>query len=260
MVLSIKPEVVMVEDDDMLAQIIKRQLELIDMTVIIFSLIHDALSFFQHSHTTTHLLLLDLNLPDGNGLSLLKELLDQKIDIPTIFVTAVTDEKTKIQSLDMGGDDYLIKPFSLREMVSRINALLRRTHRDSITYHIQSNEREFYFCGVKVSPLRMELAFPSGAVHIGKRELSIISHLSQHPYAVLSRMALIQSIWGKFANARSRSLDQYIMKIRKLFQERRCPTSWLKTIHGVGYCYKPDKSVVASGQLKQTLAISKDTF
>ena len=239
MALSIKPEIVMVEDDDMLAQVIKRQLELIDMTVIIFSLIHDALSFFQHSRTAAHLLLLDLNLPDGNGLSLLQELLEQKIDIPTIFVTGVSDEKTKIQSLDMGGDDYLVKPFSLREMVSRINALLRRTHHDPSTYYVPSHEREFYFCGAKVSPVKMELAFPSGAVPIGKRELSIISHLSQHPYAVLSRVALIQCIWGKFANARSRSLDQYIMKIRRLFDEHHCPTSWLKTIHGVGYCYKP---------------------
>jgi two-component system alkaline phosphatase synthesis response regulator PhoP len=244
MVLSVKPEVVVVEDDGTLAQTIKRRLELANMKVMVFTFVEDVLNFFQRSGVIVHLLLIDLNLPDGNGLVLFKQLLERKITIPTIFVTGVADEKTKIQSLDMGGDDYLVKPFSLAEMISRINAVLRRAkYNDMREEHMNLaavlKENAFHFCGVPVWPVKMELCFPSGSIRIGKREIGIMSFLSQNPHVVVSRMDLIQGVWGRFANVKSRSLDQYVMKIRRLLQMHHYSSSWLETIHGVGYCYRP---------------------
>jgi two-component system alkaline phosphatase synthesis response regulator PhoP len=243
MILSVKPEVVVVEDDDTLAQIMKRQLELINITAFVFPLVKDVLNFFQHSYETVHLLLLDLNLPDGNGLWLFQKLQEQKMAVPTIFVTGEADEKIKVRSFDMGGDDYLVKPFSLAEMLSRVNAVLRRTVHaceNQVSPSTSLSDKEFYFCGVKVLPTTMEIYFPSDTVRIGKRELGIMSYMMQNPHIVLSRTALVHNVWNKFANTKSRSLDQYIMKIRKLFQQYHCSTLSLKTVHSVGYCYNPE--------------------
>jgi two-component system alkaline phosphatase synthesis response regulator PhoP len=240
-----KPEVVVIEDDGELARTIKRRLELANMKVVVFSFVQDVLKFFQRPGVAVHLLLVDLNLPDGNGLVLFKQLLERKITIPTIFVTGVTDEKTKTQSLDMGGDDYLVKPFSLAEMTSRVNAVLRRTkysglHEEYMSLAAVLKKDEFYFCGIPVWPVKMELCFPSGSIRIGKREIGIMSFLSQNPHIVVSRADLIQGVWGRFANIKSRSLDQYVMKIRRLLQLHHCSSSWLETIHGIGYRYRPE--------------------
>ncbi|MDR0445119.1 MAG: response regulator transcription factor [Puniceicoccales bacterium] len=244
MALAEKLRIVVVEDDEALAQAIKRQLEFIDMSAIIFHLYQDALDFFQRRPgSSVHLLLLDLNLPDGNGLLLFQWLQQKGFALPTIFVTGETDERTKIRSLDMGGDDYLIKPFGFAEMLSRVNAVLRRTsipQGGRMNSIIPASEKEFYFCGVKVLPATMEICFPSGAIRVGKKELNILFYMSQNPHQMLRRERIMNDLWGKFINPKSRSLDQYIMKIRKLFQEHNISLACLETVHSLGYCYKPD--------------------
>ncbi|MDR0728055.1 MAG: response regulator transcription factor [Puniceicoccales bacterium] len=237
-----KPRIVIAEDDAVLAQAMKRQLELVNMSTVVFSLGEAVMDFFQQPKVSVHLLLLDLNLPDGSGLLLFKRLQEQRIAVPTIFVTGETDERTKVRSLDMGGDDYLIKPFSLAELLSRVNAVLRRTTSASedVPMGISLRDDEFFFCGVRVVPGEMELHFPAGPLRVGKRFFGLVAYLSRNPDVVLPRSQLIRGVWGRFANPKGRSLDQYIMHIRRLFRQQGCSADRLRTVHGVGYYYQSE--------------------
>jgi len=165
------------------------------------------------------------------------------IQVPIIFVTAHDSEVSKVKGLDLGADDYLAKPFSFPELVARINAVLRRTEtaKDQlITNNVEITEKPFDFCGATVNATRMEIDFTDGETEqIGRKELGIISFLVSYPNTVLTRRSLIHAVWGVHADVRSRSLDQYVVKIRNLLSAHGCDTQPFRTVHGVGYIYDP---------------------
>jgi DNA-binding response OmpR family regulator len=189
------------------------------------------------------LLLLDLTLPDSSGFDLLKELKQLDINIPTIFLTGNSLESDKIKGLNMGGDDYITKPFSYAELVARINAVLRRAESKSdynVTKNVRTIDGPFDFLGTQVHPERLEIQFPNGAIHkIGRKELGILAYLTTHVGVVITRKELIHSVWGIHADIRSRSLDQYIVKVRAAFDKNGLSLDCFKTVHGIGYIFEP---------------------
>jgi DNA-binding response OmpR family regulator len=236
-----KPLIVVVEDEVDLANLIATHLEMAGMQVQICNRTAHALKFLQRNFA--NLLLLDVNLPDGSGFSLLEELKAADIDIPVIFVTGQDQETAKIRGLDMGGDDYITKPFSYPELVARIKAVLRRAESKAdlnVTKNVRVTDDPFDFCGARVTPDRLEIAFPDNAVQgIGRKELGILAYLNANQGAVITRKALIHSVWGIHADVRSRSLDQYIVKVRELFKEHGLSLNAFRTVHGVGYIFDP---------------------
>jgi len=163
--------------------------------------------------------------------------------VPVIFVTGEGHETSKIRGLDMGGDDYITKPFSYPELVARIRAVLRRAEAKgdmNVTKNVRVSDGPFDFCGAKVSPDRLELTFPDGVVEkIGRKELGILSYLNDNKGVVITRKALIHSVWGMHADVRSRSLDQYVVKVRDLYKEHKLDLTAFRTVHGIGYIFDP---------------------
>jgi DNA-binding response OmpR family regulator len=190
-----------------------------------------------------NLILLDVNLPDQSGFQLLDELKKSDISIPTIFVTGNSLETSKVRGLEMGGDDYITKPFSYPELVARIHAVLRRA--ESVTdYNVTKNakvsDQPFEFCGAKVTPDRLEIEFPNSTItKIGRKELGILSYLNDNQGVVITRKALIHAVWGIHADVKSRSLDQYIVKVRDLFKSNGLSLDAFRTVHSVGYIFDP---------------------
>jgi len=195
-------------------------------------------------------MLLDVNLPDQSGFNLLEELKKQNINIPTIFLTGADSETNRVKGLEMGGDDYIVKPFSFPELVARINAVLRRaeTSKDqNLTKNVRVSEEPFIFCGATIHPERLEIEFANKAAEkIGKKELGILAYLAHNPAAVITRKAIIHAVWGIHADVRSRSLDQYVVKIRNMFIKHSASLDAFRTIHGVGYLYDPNNVVKLS--------------
>ena len=173
------------------------------------------------------------------------------LTVPVIFLTGNLEETSKVKGLEMGGDDYVTKPFSYAELVARIRAVLRRTEDKAdlnVTRNVRVNDEPFDFCGAKVLPLRLEITFPDGSVHkLGRKELGILSFLNDHSGQVITRAALIHSVWGIHADVRSRSLDQYVVKVRELFGERGLDLAAFRTVHGIGYIFDP-KGVSKEGR------------
>ncbi|WP_309399810.1 response regulator transcription factor [Cerasicoccus maritimus] len=236
-----KPLILICEDEKEIAEMVADHLETEDMLPQMFHRGENAIRFLKSNHA--NLMLLDVNLPDTTGFQLIEELRQNNIQVPIIFVTAHNSEVSKVKGLDLGADDYLTKPFSLPELTARIKAVLRRTETakdQHITNNVEITEKPFDFCGSSVNPTRMEIEFPDGGSEkIGRKELGIISYLVSYPNTVLTRRSLIHAVWGVHADVRSRSLDQYVVKIRNLLTAHECNTDIFRTVHGVGYIYDP---------------------
>ncbi|TVP77882.1 MAG: DNA-binding response regulator, partial [Puniceicoccaceae bacterium] len=215
-----KPLILIAEDDQDLATLLERQLEVADMQS---QVCHEAAHVERYLESNfANLLLLDVNLPDNSGFQLMEALRGRGITIPVIFLTGENDEVKKVKALEMGGDDYITKPFGFPELIARINAVLRRAetvHDGQITKNASISDDPFDFCGATINPQRLEISFPDGEREsIGRKELGIFAYLAEHPNAVLTRKNLIHAVWGIHADVRSRSLDQYIVKIRELYK------------------------------------------
>jgi DNA-binding response OmpR family regulator len=236
-----KPLILVVEDEEELAKLIAIHLEEAGMQTQIYNRCAHALRFLKRNFA--NLLLLDVNLPDQSGFQLLDELKKSDISIPTIFVTGNSLETSKVRGLEMGGDDYVTKPFSYPELVARIHAVLRRAESISdynITKNAKVSDQPFEFCGAKVTPDRLEIEFPNSVItKIGRKELGILSYLNDNHGVVITRKALIHSVWGIHADVKSRSLDQYIVKVRDLFKTHGLSLDSFRTVHSVGYIFDP---------------------
>jgi len=237
-----KPLILIVEDEEQLANVIAEHLENAGMQTQVYYRCAPAMRFLKRNFA--NLMLLDLNLPDSSGFAFLQELRGEDIRVPTIFVTGTNAEGMKIKGLDeMGGDDYIVKPFSYPELIARIRAVLRRSETAgdlNVAKNVRVTDEPFDFLGAKVIPLRLEIEFPGAVLtKIGRKELGILSYLNDHPGVVIPRKALIHSVWGIHADVRSRSLDQYIVKVRDLFEAHGIKLDAFRTIHGVGYIYDP---------------------
>jgi hypothetical protein len=143
-----------------------------------------------------------------------------------------------------GGARALEVPFGYAELVARIRAVLRRAESKAdlnVTKNVKVSDDPFDFVGARISPIRLEITFPDGTTRkLGRKELGILAYLSEHRGVVIPRKALIHSVWGIHADVRSRSLDQYIVKVRELFQEHGIKLDCFRTVHGVGYMFDAD--------------------
>lgn len=239
-----RPLIVVVEDEVELSNLIAQHLEDAGMNVQAYNRCAPALRFLQHNFA--NLLLLDVNLPDTTGFQLMEQLKEQDISTPVIFLTANTHDEDKIKGLNMGGDDYITKPFSYTELVARIRAVLRRAESNAdfnVTKNVRTTDGPFALLGAKIHPERLEIEFPNGVIHkTGRKELGILAYLHTHTGVVITRKELIHSVWGIHADIRSRSLDQYIVKVRAAFDKNGLSLDSFKTVHGIGYIFEPPAS------------------
>jgi DNA-binding response OmpR family regulator len=236
-----KPLIVIVEDEVELAQLLSVHLEKAGMHTQICNRAQHALKFLKKNFA--NLVLLDVNLPDQSGFSLIEEMKSADLSVPVIFVTGNVEETSRIKGLDLGGDDYITKPFSYNELVARIRAVLRRTESKgdlNVTKNVRITDDPFDFCGARVTPERLEISFPDKTTQkLGRKELGILAYLNAHPGQVITRKALIHSVWGVHADVKSRSLDQYIVKVRDLFAAHGLTLDAFRTVHGIGYIFDP---------------------
>ncbi len=245
-----KPLIVIVEDEVELAQLIAGHLERAGMNTQVCSRTAHAAKFLQKNFA--NLLLLDITLPDQSGFAFLEDLKASGVFVPVIFLTGNDQEDSKLRGLEMGGDDYITKPFSYAELVARIHAVLRRAESNAdqnVTKNVKISDEPFDFCGAQIRPARLEITFPKSktTLKLGRKELGILAYLNAHQGEVITRKALIHSVWGIHADIRSRSLDQYIVKVRDLFSVHGLDLSDFRTVHGIGYIFDP-KNVSKEGR------------
>lgn len=234
-----KPFILIAEDDKDLATLIATQLDLAGIQSQVCHQASHVERFLKNNFA--NLVLLDVHLPDGSGFTVMDALRKSGNRTPVIFLTGENAEAQKVKALEMGGDDYITKPFGFPELIARIKAVLRRTETSqngNVTENASMGNQPFNFCGAEVNPQRLEVTFPDGEIEsVGRKELGIFVYLAKHPNSVLTRKNLIHFVWGIHADVRSRSIDQYIVKIRDLYKRHGLNLDAFRTVHGVGYIY-----------------------
>lgn len=184
-----------------------------------------------------HLILLDVMLPKKNGYEICREIREAKIKLPVLMLTAKGQEMDKVVGLDSGADDYVTKPFGVRELVARVHALLRRTH--GADEDLADVGETFAMGGVTVDPKRYELQREDKKVRLTAKEFELLQFLHEHPDQVLSRDELLSQVWGYQYFGTTRTLDQLVVQLRKKLGEPSGDPKHLLTVHGVGYRWVP---------------------
>jgi DNA-binding response OmpR family regulator len=183
-----------------------------------------------------HLILLDLRLPDISGFDVCRQLRAEGRRMPILMLTARDEEVDKVLGLELGADDYVVKPYSLRELISRIRALLRRAYGELA---LAAKGERLLFGDVEVD-LEQLLVYRQGRlVELTPTEFRLLRYLVTHPNRPMSREALIEAVWGYDSSVGSlRTVDVHIWHLRKKLEEDPANPRWLITVRGVGYKFE----------------------
>lgn len=177
------------------------------------------------------LVLLDVMLPGIDGFAVLDKIRDCKPSLPVIMVTARGAEKDCVQGLQRGADDYVVKPFSAKELLARVEAVLRRSAERPLD--VETLE----IAGRKVDLKRRELHTPSGAVHtLSEKEADILRYLASHPGRAVAREELLQRIWGFNPHrVKTRTVDMHIARLREKLEDNPNNGTVIVTVRSKGY-------------------------
>jgi len=179
------------------------------------------------------LIILDVMLPGLSGYDVCKQLRSGKIHTPVLMLTAKGQEIDKVIGLELGADDYVTKPFGLRELLARIHALLRRTAPCATT--APAADESFRIGTTTVEPKTFCIRRGKTVESLTAKELKLLQLFSAHPGEVLSRDRLLNEVWGYNYYGTTRTLDQTIAQIRKKLGDNGEEPKHLLTVHGVGY-------------------------
>ena len=175
------------------------------------------------------LIVLDVMLPDGDGVSLCRELRAQGVQGPIIMLTARGEEMDKVQGFEGGADDYIVKPFGLREFLARIHAQLRR---HSGVGQVQG----LVAVGMAIVDFRRHQLNRDGILlEVSAKELELLRYLVQHRGEVVSRETLLTEVWGHQREVATRTVDNFIVRLRKKIEADPAAPLYLITVHGSGY-------------------------
>ncbi len=179
-------------------------------------------------HETPDLIILDIMLPNENGIDILKKLKNNHITnkIPVIMLTAKSEEMDKIKCFDLGADDYLVKPFSVLELVARIKARLRNNNNNKIA------ENTLDFKCIKLILDKREVFVNDKFVQLTYKEFELLTYFIHNKELVLSRNQILQNIWGFDFEGESRTVDMHVKTLRQKLLEGGI---YIKTIRSVGY-------------------------
>ena len=194
-----------------------------------------AIDIFNEEHF--HLLILDIMLPEVSGLEICKKI-RKSSNVPIIMLTAKDDENDKITGLEMGADDYITKPFSVKELISRVKAVLRRTKNSELLYAIDEDlnfAKEITIGNIAMNPLRYEAKIDNEVIELRPREFELLYYLCENAGNIVSRDKLFSKVWGYSFAGNSKTLDVHIQRIRERIEVNPKSPKRLVTIRGVGY-------------------------
>ncbi len=218
--------ILIIDDDEDLSLIISEMLENYGYKV---SRAESADRAFEMlSKNKYHLVLLDINLPRMTGFEICKEL-RKASSVPIIFASARTSETDRITGFDIGGDDYLPKPYSMKELLSRVNALIRRA------YGFSEEEQVVSFGDVNVNITSRTVTKNGQAVSLSLREFDLLSFLCRHKNTAIEKDRLLSEVWGAFSTVELSTLTVHIRWLREKLEDDPAKPEFIKTVFKVGY-------------------------
>jgi DNA-binding response OmpR family regulator len=232
---SDKQKIFVVEDDADIARLLRHNLEAAGYRVRAYSSTHSVVADALKERPA--LLLLDIMLPGGDGLELCRQVRQSGrtlSGIPIVFLTARTGEADRIRGLEIGADDYITKPFSPRELVARLKAVLRRCEAPLAPAIIHAGE-------LVIDSLAMTLTVRGAAMTATATEFRLLHYLAQHAGRVFTRDQILDAVWRETTFVSPRSVDVYVRKLRAKIEVDPEHPRYLKTVRGAGYRFELPK-------------------
>jgi DNA-binding response OmpR family regulator len=177
-----------------------------------------------------NLIILDVMLPKISGFDLLKQIRNQGNNTPVIMLTAKGEEIDRVLGLELGADDYVTKPFSLRELLARVKAILRRNR-----VVVEKEPQEYKIGNLNVNFATYEASCGGNPVPMTHKEFEILKYFIDHSEQTISRDDLLHDVWGYEADITSRTVDNFILKLRQKIELNPSHPRYILTVHGVGY-------------------------
>ena len=221
-------KILLIEDDKNLCEMLRFQLEKEHHEVTICNNGRDGLDLFLQD--AYDLVLLDRMLPTMNGLLILQKARRSGISTPVIIITALGELYDRVEGLDCGADDYLVKPFAYEEFAARIRSIGRRNH-------VYDDNNLFSYADLTYDSRLRELTGPDGSIQLSGREGRLLEVFLQNPDTTLQRLVLLSRVWGADAPVEESNLDTYIHFVRKRLQQIGSHAT-IETVRGIGYCIR----------------------
>jgi DNA-binding response OmpR family regulator len=225
--------ILVVEDEASIAEVVSLYLKRAGYDVQIASDGRQAMILFERQ--MPDFVVLDLMLPEVDGLSLTRWLRDRS-NVPIIMLTARREEIDRIAGLEMGADDYVVKPFSPQELVSRVRAVMRRLGRGQDE---AGNERPLSFDGLLIDPLSRVVRVREADVELTAKEFDMLYLLAQHPRQVFTREQLLDRVWGGAQYIDPGTVTVHVRRLREKLENDPSSPTRLLTVWGVGYKFEP---------------------
>lgn len=226
---DMKADILVVEDEEPISLLLQYNLEKEGFSIRLAETGQDGLS--EVLEKVPDLMVLDWMLPEMSGIDVLDKVRSHEDwqSIPVIMLTARGEEHDKLLGLDTGADDYIVKPFSPKELTARIKAVLRRTH-PSLT------SGELHFEGLKADMNRCIVSFQEQPIHLGPTEFRLLTYLMEHPGKAFTRERLLDAVWGTDVYVEDRTVDVHIRRLRKALAKVHDPLeNIIHTVRGKGY-------------------------
>lgn len=226
-----KKMILVVEDEPTLATAIAQRLASEGWTVRVAGDGQNAV--LAASQLKPDLVIMDIMLPVMDGIEATERIVAQR-PVPVLMLTARDDESDKITGLAAGADDYMTKPFSMRELIARCKALFRRVDRAKVIASKAEQEKVLDFGSLVIDPAQRLVKLKGKPVHLTPTEFDLLTTLSRRPRTVLTREKLLEEVWDWVDASGTRTVDSHVKALR-----HKLGASTIRTVHGVGYAFEP---------------------
>ncbi|MFT7583400.1 MAG: DNA-binding response OmpR family regulator [Myxococcota bacterium] len=237
----------MVEDEPHLAAGLKLNFELEGFVVSVAATAREAASQLAQTQAF-HLIVLDVMLPDMDGFTLCRRLRDAGNFTPVLMLTAMDGAAARVQGLEAGADDYLAKPFELAELLARVRSLLRRRQWEQAARETTADRRDtvLRFGRAAINFDTHDVTVDGESKRLTQLELELIRHLAGRAGRVVSREELLEHVWKLPSSSQTRTVDNFVMRLRRLFERDPSQPVHFVSVRGAGYRFEP-LSEVAPG-------------
>ncbi|MFT3890269.1 MAG: response regulator transcription factor [Anaerolineales bacterium] len=225
--------ILIVEDEASIAEVVSLYLKRAGYSVQVAADGRQAMGMIERQ--MPDFVILDLMLPEVDGLSLTRWLRDRS-DVPIIMLTARREEIDRIAGLEMGADDYVVKPFSPQELVSRVRAVMRRLGREQDAVE---NERAISFGDITIDPKSRVVTLKEAPIELTAKEFDMLYLLARHPKQVFTREQLLERIWGGALYIDPGTVTVHVRRLREKIEADASKPMRLLTVWGVGYKFEP---------------------
>jgi len=229
-----RPHILIVEDEEAIANGIRFNFEAEGYHPIVMGDGPSSLTYLDEHPQEVDLVVLDLMLPGMSGYEICRAIRDRDVRVPILVLSARTLSEDKSHAFDCGTDQYMTKPFALPELLSRVRNLLRRNHQLEQVYE-SSRRDDFAFGDVHVNFRTFEVTRGSERNSLTTMELQLLRYFIDHEGAVLSRSKILTDVWDQGAEVTSRTIDNFVMRLRKYVEEDPGNPRHLLSVRGTGY-------------------------